>query len=167
MPIEFRIADTFTGSLARLNGAEQNLFRRLSVFVGGCALDAAEAVCNTRRDLEVDVFEGMASLIDKNLLQQLEPVGSDARYRMLETIREYGLERLAANGEEAATRRAHSAYCVVLAEEGTVAWTTTEQAAWLSLFEIEHDNFRAALDCPCSEPERRFLRRKLAECSGL
>jgi hypothetical protein len=73
-------------------------------------------------------------------------VGSEDRYRMLETIREYGLERLAASWEEAATRRAHSAYCVVLAEEGTVAWTTTEQAAWLSRFEMEHDNFRAALD---------------------
>jgi predicted ATPase/Tfp pilus assembly protein PilF len=142
-----------------LNGAEQNLFRRLSVFVGGCTLDAAEAVCNTRCDLEVDVFEGMASLIDKNLLQQLEPVGSEARYRMLETIREFGLERLAASGEEAATRRAHSAYCVVLAEEGTVAWTTTEQAAWLGRFEIEHDNFRAALDWLATSREMEWALR--------
>ena len=87
-----------------LSPAEQKLFRRLSVFVGGCTLEAAEAVCNTRRDLEIDVLEGMASLVDKSLVQQIEQKDREARFAMLETIREYGLEQLTATGEEEATQ---------------------------------------------------------------
>src|SRR5207245_11709700 len=95
----------------------QKLLQRLSVFVSGCTLEAAEAVCNAKNDLEVDLLDGMASLVDRSMLQQSEQADGEARFRMLETIREYALERLAASGEEAATRRAHSAYCLVLAEE--------------------------------------------------
>src|SRR5437763_7831583 len=77
-----------------LNEVEQKLFRRLAVFVGGCTLEAAEAVCNTRRDLGIDPFEGLSSLVDKNLIQRSERAESEARFTMLETIREYALERL-------------------------------------------------------------------------
>ena len=93
-----------------LSPAEQKLFRRLAVFVGGCTLEAAEAVCNTRRDLEIDVLEGMTLLVDKSLMQQIEQRDCEARFAMLETIREYGLEQLTATGEEEATRRSHAAY---------------------------------------------------------
>jgi len=65
---------------------------------------------------------------------------------MLETMREYGLEKLAASGEELATRQAHAAYCVVLAEEGAAETADGELKQWLDRFEIEHDNFRTALD---------------------
>jgi predicted ATPase len=58
-------------SYSLLNDAEQRLLRRLSVFVGGCTLEAAEAVCNTRRDLGIDLFEGLSSLVDKNLVQRI------------------------------------------------------------------------------------------------
>ncbi len=130
-----------------LNAAEQKLFRRLSVFVGGCTLEAVEAVCDTRQDLGLDILEGMASMVDKSLAQQLGTGAGEPRYAMLETIREYGLEQLASSGEEAPTRRAHAAYCLVLAEEGTASSAPeAAPAEMLDRFELEHDNFRAALD---------------------
>ena len=129
-----------------LSPAEQKLFRRLSVFVGGCTLEGAEAVCNTRRDLEIDVLEGMALLVDKSLMQQIELRGREARFAMLETIREYGLERLAASGEVEATRQAHAAYFLVVAEDGNLPLTMPERTNWLELCDAEHDNLRAALD---------------------
>ncbi len=132
-------------SYGLLNPAEQKLFRRLSLFVGGCTMEAVEAVCDTRQDLGLDVFEGMGSMVDKSLAQQWEQGTGEPRYVMLKTIRDYGLEHLAASGEEAATRRAHAAYYLVLAEEGA-AGGATEQPEWLERLEVEHDNLRAALE---------------------
>lgn len=129
-----------------LNDAEQKLLRRLSVFVGGCTLEAAEAVCNTNRDLEMDLFEGLSSLVDKNLIQNSDEPSPEPRFAMLETIREYGLERLMASGEEPATRRAHAAYCLVLAEEGNPELNPADRATWLSRCDLEIDNFRSGLD---------------------
>lgn len=126
-----------------LNAAEQRLFRRLSVFVAGCTLEAAEAVCNTKNDLGLDLLDGMASIVDQSLVQQIEQAGGESRFVMLETLREYGLEKLAASGEEAVTKRAHAAYCLVLAEEGASEVKDAERTAWL---ENEHDNFRVALE---------------------
>lgn len=129
-----------------LNEAEQKLFRRFSVFVGGGTFEAAEAVCNTSLDLGIDLFEGLSSLVDKNLIQRMDSLDSEARFTMLETIREYALERLAASGEEAAARRAHAAYCLVLAEEGNPELNSAERGAWLARCDLEVDNFRSALD---------------------
>lgn len=129
-----------------LNGDEQKLFRRLSVFVGGCTLEAAEAVCDTKRDLGLDVFDGIASMVDKSLVQHVEQAEGEPRFVMLETIREYGLGRLAASGEEASTRRAHAAYSLVLAEEGASEKAEAVRTEWLDRLEIEHDNLRAALE---------------------
>src|SRR6266542_883602 len=93
---------TIDWSYELLNEAEQKLFRRFPVFVGGCTLEGAEAVCNTGRDLGIDLFEGLSSLVDKNLVQRVDRHESEPRITMLETIREYALERLAASGEESA-----------------------------------------------------------------
>ncbi len=101
-----------------LSDAEQKLFRRLCVFRGGCTLEAVESVCDTKQDLGLDVLDGMASMVDKSLVRQIEQADGEPRSVMLETIREYGLEKMAASGEEAPTRKAHAAYCLVLAEEG-------------------------------------------------
>jgi predicted ATPase/serine/threonine protein kinase len=128
-----------------LNPAEQKLFRRLSAFVGGCTLEAIEAVCDTKSDLSLDLLEGMASMVDKSLMQQVEHEQGESRFIMLETIREYGLEKLTASGEEVMTKRSHAAYCLVLAEE-CAAEGGAQNAQSLDRFEIEHDNFRAALD---------------------
>ena len=132
-------------SYGLLTAAEQTLFRRLSVFVGGCTLEAVEAVCDTRQDLGLDVLEGMASMVDKSLAQQSEQATGEPRYMMLETIREYGLEQLAASGEDAAIRRAHAAYYLVLAEEGS-GGIEVSRADWLERVDTEHDNLRSALD---------------------
>lgn len=140
------LRNTLDWSHELLTEAEQVLFRRFSVFIGGCTLEAAEAVCNTGRDLAIDLFDGLFSLVDKNLVQRMERPDSEARFSMLETIREYGLERLAASGEEPATRRAHAAYCIVLAEEGNPELGAAERARWLSRCDLEIDNFRFALD---------------------
>ena len=137
---------TIDWSHGLLNEAEAKLFRRLSVFVGGCTLEAAEAVCNTSRDLGIDLFEGLSSLVDKNLVQRVDRSEAEPRFAMLETIREYALERLTDSGEQAATRRAHAAYCLVLAEEGNPELSPADRARWLTQCDVEIDNFRFALD---------------------
>ena len=129
-----------------LTPAEQKLFRRLSVFVGGCTLEAAEAVCNAQEDLGMDVLDGVTSLVDKSLLSQMGPGDAEPRFSMLETIREYGRERLQQSGEMESARRAHAAYCLVLAEEGTADMAAAEREAWLGRCDAEHDNFRAAIE---------------------
>jgi len=136
----------FDWSYDLLNEAERKLFRRLSVFAGGCTLEAVEAVCNTKSDLGLDLLDGMAAMVDQSLVQRIDQGNEESRFVMLETIRQYGLEKLAASGEEALTKRAHAAYCLVLAEEGAFKSSGAEQKEWLDRFEIEHDNFRAALE---------------------
>jgi predicted ATPase/serine/threonine protein kinase len=129
-----------------LSPAEQKLLRRLSVFVGGCTLEGVEAVCDTKSDLELDLLDGMSSLVDKSLVQHFEQAKSESRFVMLETIREYALEKLAASGEKPLTKRAHAAYCLVLAEEEAAEQSGAEGTEWLEHFGLEHDNFLAGLD---------------------
>jgi len=129
-----------------LSAAEQKLFRRLSVFVGGCTLEGAEAVCDTKGNLGLDLLDGMASMVDKSLVQQVEHAKGESRFVILETIREYALEKLEASGEEALTKRAHAAYCLVLAEEEATEQSGAEGVEWLERFALEHDNFRAGLE---------------------
>ncbi len=140
------LRNTIDWSHGLLNESEQKLFLRFSVFAGGCTLEAAEAVCNTGRDLGIDVFDGLASLVDKNLAQRMDLPAAEARFNMLETVREYAIERLVSSGEEAATHRAHAAYCLVLAEEGNPELSPAERDLWLSRCDLEIDNFRSALD---------------------
>jgi predicted ATPase len=140
------LRNTIEWSHELLNEAEQKLFRRFAVFSGGGTLEAAEAVCNTGLDLGIETFEGLSSLVDKNLVQRVDGSDSEPRFTMLETVREYALERLAESREEPAVRRAHAAYCLVLAEEGNPELNSSERATWLSRCDIEADNFRSALD---------------------
>jgi predicted ATPase len=129
-----------------LNPAEQKLFRRLSVFVGGCNLESVEAVCDPKADLELDLLDGMASIVDKSLVQQVEQPDGESRFVMLETIREYAVDKLRTSGEEAHTKRAHAAYCLVLAEEDSALQEEAKRAESLQRFELEYNNFRAALE---------------------
>ena len=138
------LRSTVDWSYGLLNAAEQTLLRRLSVFAGGCTLEGVEAVCDTRGDLGLDILDGMASMVDKSLAQQVEQVDAETRFFTLNTIREYAIERLVASDDEAAARRAHAAYYLVLAEEG--AEDVVAHPEWLDRFEVEHDNFRLALD---------------------
>ncbi|HXW55981.1 MAG TPA: protein kinase [Candidatus Cybelea sp.] len=128
-----------------LSEPEQKLFRRLAVFAGGFTLEAAESVCDTKKDLGLDLLDGMASMVDKSLVRQIEQRDEEPRFVMLETIREYGLEKLVTS-EEWPTRQAHAAYCLVLAEEGAAENAEGKIKEWLDRFETEHDNFRVALE---------------------
>jgi predicted ATPase/DNA-binding CsgD family transcriptional regulator len=167
------LRNTLAWSYQLLDASEQCLFRRLAVFVGGCTLEAVEAVCTAEGDTTAgmggSVLDMIASLIDKSLLQQTEQEGEEARLVLLETIREYGLECLESCGEREATRTAHAAYYLALAEEaaphlrGAVwpshfhafmphlaeeaapQWHGDEQARWVARLEREQENLRAAL----------------------
>ncbi|MCZ6779568.1 MAG: protein kinase, partial [Acidobacteria bacterium] len=125
---------------------EKKLFRRLAVFVGGHTVEAAAAVCRTLQGQNVEVLDGLASLVDENLLRQEEQPDGEPRFFMLETIREFSLECLVASGEEVGARRAHLDFFLDLAERAEPQLTGPQQATWLDRLEREHDNLRAAVD---------------------
>jgi len=139
------LRNTLAWSYELLTAQEQRLFQRISVFVGGATLEAVEAVCEALGDETGKVFEGAASLMDKSLLQRTERDGEEPRFVMLETIREYGLEALASGGEAEATRAAHAAYYLALAEQAEPEFSGPQQITWFERLEREHDNLRAAL----------------------
>jgi predicted ATPase len=157
---------TLTWSEDLLQPAEQRLFRRLAVFVGGFTLEAAEAVCaapDGAEPLGVAVLEALERLVDQSLVHQQavegegEQESGEARYRLLYVVREYALEQLEASagtsgvhagqvGKEAeALRRAHAVYYLGLVEERAFAVYQREGAAWMGRLEREHDNLRAVL----------------------
>jgi non-specific serine/threonine protein kinase len=149
-----------------LSTVERALFRRLAVFVGGFDLATAEAVAGGR---EIDppstsplsALDGIASLVDKSLLRRMDGPGYGPRFAMLETVREYALERLAASGEGEATRARHAAWCLDVAERGFAALVLGRslEPDWLDRFEAEHGNLRAALDwLDRSKDDARFAR---------
>ncbi len=139
---------TIDWSYQLLDAEEQRLFRRLSVFVGGCTLQAIEVLCAAldTQPPAVSMLDGAASLIDKSLLRQTEQEAAEPRFVMLETIREYGREALEASGEAEVTRQAHAAYSLALAEVAELAWNGPQQAGWLARLEQEHGNLRAAMN---------------------
>ncbi|HET8631472.1 MAG TPA: tetratricopeptide repeat protein [Thermomicrobiales bacterium] len=157
------LRDTIAWSEHLLDPTEQALFRRLAIFAGGCTPDAAEAVFAEVRNEKLEVrsalpgdafslltshlslLDLLGSLVEKSLLRRVDGPGGEPRLAMLETIREYAVERLAASGELAALRRAHADYYLALAERARPALHGAEQGAWLARLEAEHGNFRAAL----------------------
>jgi non-specific serine/threonine protein kinase len=143
--------ETIAWSYNLLEKPEQSLFRRLAVFIGGFTLEAAEAICNAESGCGIEIHDGVASLVDKSLLQQIEQAGGEPRFVMLETIREYGLECLKANGEKEIFRRRHAGFFLQLAERAEPELGSAEQPAWLAYLEHEHDNFRAALQWSLDE----------------
>jgi predicted ATPase/DNA-binding CsgD family transcriptional regulator len=123
-----------------LDADERALFRRLAVFPAGFGLDAAEQVTDSAHALE-----GIGSLVDKSLLQQSTGPDGEPRFTMLETIRAYGLEQLAASGEEAETRRRHAEWCRALLVGVSARVREPPIQAALDRLEQEHDNLRVAL----------------------
>ena len=135
---------TLEWSFELLDDDERTLFTRLAVFRGGCSLDAVEAVCG--HDLSVDVLDGLASLLDKSLLQQEEiPVG-EPRFLMLETIRVYAWECLETSGETDAVRWRHAQHFVELAERAEPELRIAPQIRWFQRFGLEQENIRAVLE---------------------
>jgi predicted ATPase/class 3 adenylate cyclase/Tfp pilus assembly protein PilF len=134
---------TIDWSYNLLEAGEQSLFARLAVFAGGCTLEAAEAVCDLQDGQ--DVLDGLAALIDKNLLQPRDGIDGDRRVRMLETIREYALERLGERGETDELARRHADYYLGLAEQAELEVLGPRQQAWYERLDADLDNIRTAL----------------------
>ena len=144
MPRHRTLHATMDWSHELLPEEEQILFRRLSVFAGGFTLDAAESVC-AGEGLERDaVLDLLSHLVDKSLVRMREESG-EARYRLLETIRQYGREKLSGSGEAEKFRERHAGYYLALAEAAEPELKGAWQVAWLERFEQEHDNLRAAI----------------------
>jgi predicted ATPase len=138
---------TIAWSAGLLSPAERILFRRLAVFVGGCTLEAAEAVCAAPEGAEpltVDLLDGLGALVDQSLVQQREKNG-EVRVGMLHVVREYALEQLEQSDDALAAHQAHAAYCGALGEEAGAHLWGFGQSAWVRRLEGEHDNLRAAL----------------------
>ncbi len=126
-----------------LDQGHARLFERISVFRGGIDLTAAEEVCRAP-DIGHDVLDGLSELADQSLVRVLE--GSEPRFAMLETIREYAAERLDARPEAADVRRRFRAWFLALAEQAAPRLLGSDQRIWLDRLELEHDNLRAAIE---------------------
>lgn len=141
------LENTLDWSYRLLNQREQQLFRHLSVFVGGCTLQAVEATCKLagyqqEKDL---ILEGVASLLDKSMLYHSPDETEEPRLFLLSTIREYGLQHLATSGETERVQWAHATYFLALAEEAEPELKGPHPRHWLERLEREHDNLREAL----------------------
>ncbi len=136
---------TIAWSYELLSSSEQALFRRLSVFVNSWRLTVAEQVCQAAGLLDLDLLEGLSSLLDKSLLHQEPGSDGEPRFRMLSVLREFGLEQLEEAGELTVTCASHAAAFLSLAEEAETHLLGSDQKVWLDRLEEEHDNLRAAL----------------------
>jgi predicted ATPase len=168
-------------SYALLTPEEQTLLRRLSVFAGGWTLVAADHVCEpvSHTDIpapELQDFDAprdntrvlgiLSALIDKSLVVPVEGAGTPARYRILDTVREYAAERLASSDEEEAIRSRHAEYFARLAEDAEFRLVRgPSQAVWLDLLTREHDNYRAALEFESHRPAT-FVELRLVSALG-
>ena len=154
------LRDTMAWSYDLLHAGERALFARLAAFAGGWTIEAAEAICQWQIEhaelkrggsdhsllsSQFSILNLMSALVDKSLIGQSEAPDGEPRFGMLETIREYALERLEQSGEADTLRRAHAAYFLSLAERAEPELTGSQQAEWLDRLEVEHDNLRAAL----------------------
>jgi non-specific serine/threonine protein kinase len=135
---------TLDWSYNLLSEPEQAAFRRLAVLPGTCSLEAAEAVCSGDGPPELDVLEALTCLVDKSLVLVQERAG-EARYRLLEPVRQYGAQLLADSGEAEATWTRFAAYCVALAERAEPEFHGPRQAEWLQHLDQEFDNIRAVV----------------------
>jgi predicted ATPase/transcriptional regulator with XRE-family HTH domain len=130
---------TLEWSYALLTEAEQALFRRLAVFPDGWTLEAVEAVAQLR-GLGLDPLDGLTRLSDASLVQVCQSEDDEPRFTLLETVREFALEKLQASGEQAALERQHAAYYLALAERAALALEGLEQGVWSLCLQREHAN---------------------------
>jgi predicted ATPase len=148
------LRSTIAWSYDLLAAGEQQLFRRLSVFVGGFTLEAVQAVCfpdataasSSQVNEEGAALEQLAQLLDKSLVQAQQGTSGEPRFTMLETIREYATEQLQASREEEALQERHAQYFLRLSEEAVPhLFRPAERESWLERLESEEANLRVAL----------------------
>lgn len=138
-------------SYGMLEDPDRSLFACLSVFVGGTSLDAVEAVCGGV--IGADVLDPLESLVEKSLVRQSEGVAGEPRFTMLETIREFALDRSQQGGDHAGTRRRQARWFLDLAEQARPALVTADRRPWLDRLDQEHDNIRASIGWAIEENE--------------
>jgi predicted ATPase/DNA-binding CsgD family transcriptional regulator len=150
-----------------LDTDERRLFRRLSVFVGGCTLAMAEEVVNLPDERPLVASSGAAALVRKSLLQVRQSDDStEPRLGMLEMVREYAAEQLTRSGDAAKVAARHCACYLAMAEKADANIRGPDQRAWLDRLEAEHDNLRAALSWCQRDPARGELGLRLAGALG-
>jgi predicted ATPase/DNA-binding XRE family transcriptional regulator len=155
------LRDTIAWSYDLLEPRDRALFGQLSVFVGGCSLEAAQAVSGRGRQ---DALDGLDVLVGSSLLRSIS-AGADTtqvRVTQLETVREFGVELLESNRELESVRERHAAYFLGLAEQSEPRLNGSAAGVWIARLQSEHDNLRAALDWSLSQSshggERTALR---------
>ncbi|MEY2569807.1 MAG: hypothetical protein QOE63_157, partial [Acidimicrobiaceae bacterium] len=124
---------------------EQRVFERMSVFAGGCDLATAEAVCADEDIAEADIADHLHALVDKSLVVAV-PTGDALRFTQLQTLAQYGREKLTERGEAEALRDKMARHCAELCAQSAAAYRGDGQRAWLTAIDQEHDNLRAALE---------------------
>ncbi len=137
------IRDAISWSYDLLNADEKQLFMRLSIFQGGSSLEACETICSG--DLEIDVIDGLTSLINKSLVIQQENRLGEPRFRMLETIHEFAAEQLLVSGDVEQWKLSHATYFKQLAEDIAPKLRHSDQQYWFEYLEIELENMRTVL----------------------
>jgi tetratricopeptide (TPR) repeat protein len=152
------LRDTLAWSYDLLEPPDRALFRRLAVFVGGWTLAAAEAVTSGPELPASDVFQRLGVLVDSSLVRPLEQNNGELYFGMLQTIREYALERLAAEGEDPTIRARHLAYYLELAETAEPHLNGGDLTIWADRLEREHDNLREAMTYAQQAPPSLGLR---------
>ncbi len=135
-----------------LSQKERAVLRRLSVFADGWPLEAAQIVCSGTRIKEHEILDLLTQLADKSLIVA-EGRGAEVRYRLLETVRQYGTDKLKESREIADFQRRHRNWYLKLAEAAEPELRSAAQGAWLDRLEMEHDNFRAALEWSDAQPD--------------
>ena len=148
------LRSTISWSYDLLGEDERLGLDRLACFAGGCTLEAIEAIWDPDKGSDVSVLDIVASLVDKSLVRRLDGQDGTLRFTMLETVREFATERLAASGEEQIVRRRHAEYYVTFAELARGHLRGPNVRTWLDRLEAEHDNLRIALAWGVSTVER-------------
>jgi predicted ATPase/DNA-binding CsgD family transcriptional regulator len=149
------LSATLDWSYALLSDVERRVLQRLSIFAGDASLEAAEYVCRNDED---DVLDTLSHLVDKSLVTPDSSQGTETRYRLLETIRQYAREKLIQAKDLEQSKNRHLDYFIEWAEKAELYLDTADQVAWLDRYETEHDNLRAALDFSISTSPEKNLR---------
>lgn len=154
LPRQQTLRATIDWSYNLLSDPERILLRRLTAFAGGWTLEAAEAVCADAQVRAAEILDLLAALVNKSLVMVDREQGQEARYRLLETIRQYAREKLSESGEAGAIRDQHLAYFLALAGRAEPEVQGADQKDWFERLETEHDNFRAALEWSLESGEK-------------
>jgi predicted ATPase/DNA-binding CsgD family transcriptional regulator len=165
-PRQQTLRSTLDWSYTLLSKLEAKVLQRLSVFVGGVSLAAAEAVCAGDGVASAEILDALSHLADKSLLTAAQPRQGESRYHLLETIRQYAFEKLKDSGSVEECRDRHLDYFIQWAQAVESHLRGADQLASLSLFEIEHDNLRAALEWSFAAEDRAEQALRLVVACG-